>query len=179
MWLRCSLMLQDIWILSSTSVAEWANKHMENKERGFNTRVRVHRTSDLICHWNKGLEVLSTLKEMYPLGFGGYFFFQNAACGNWVTDMPVIQRRVLHPCCEAEWQYYTVIKGNKEASVLVLLCFIFCKYKQWQKKTRTSGNLEFLLQFSEWNESKWKIFRCKLAGFCQSNFWKLIRSRRA
>ena len=75
--LGCSLKHHDIWILSSTLVAKWVNKHIENKDRGINTRVRVHCTNDLNCHWNKGLEMLSISKEMYTLmGFGGYFSFR-------------------------------------------------------------------------------------------------------
>lgn len=74
LWLRCSLMHQDTLIMSATLMGKKVNKCIEKKKWDINTHVRVHCSDDLICRWNKGLEMLSTSKEMYTLmGFGGYF----------------------------------------------------------------------------------------------------------
>lgn len=93
------------------------------------------------------------------------FFLQEAACGKWVTDMPVIQkRRVLCPCCEAEWQHNTVRKGKRQPqSRAPALCI-----GEWQatpKKDSHIRQFEFFLQSSKWNESEWvKDFSCKLTS---------------
>lgn len=47
-----------------------------------------------------------------------------------------------------------------------ILHSIFGNNKQHQKKTHTSGNLEFLLQSTKWDESEQvKDFSCKLTSW--------------
>lgn len=84
--------------------------------------------------------------------------------------MSVIQRRVLHPCCEAEWQHNTVIKGKKEAWVFYTLYSVTTSNAK--KRLIHQATLNFYCSSqSEMKVSEWMILGANwLAGICQPNF---------